>query len=75
MIKSLPESTTNNENTHDLTDVFGHMVETASLLGSAIYKIQEAWTGGMSCSMPTILLSSIPLRVPKGSGVNGHTPS
>ena len=35
----------NNENTHDLTDIFWHMTKTASLLGSAIYEIQEAWTG------------------------------
>ena len=35
----------NNKNTHDLTDVFQHMIETAGLLGSAIYEIQEVWTG------------------------------
>ena len=29
----------NNENTHDLMDIFQCMVETAGLLGSAIYKI------------------------------------
>ena len=34
-----------NENTHNLMDVFQCMIETASLLGSTIYKIQEAWTG------------------------------
>ena len=35
----------NNENTSDLTDIFQCMIETAGLLGSAIYEIQEAWTG------------------------------
>ena len=35
----------NNENTHDLTDIFWYMTKTAGLLGSAIYKIKEAWTG------------------------------
>ena len=34
----------NNENTCDLLDVFWCMIETAGLLGSAIYEIQEAWT-------------------------------
>ena len=35
----------NTENTHDLSDVFWHMVKTAELLGSTIYGIKEAWTG------------------------------
>ena len=35
----------NNENTHDLMDVFQHMAKTASLLGSTVYEIQEVWTG------------------------------
>ena len=35
----------NTENTHDLSDVFQHMVKTAELLGFAIFKIKEAWTG------------------------------
>ena len=34
-----------NENTSDLSDVFWCMIEMADLLGSAIYKIREAWTG------------------------------
>ena len=35
----------NNENTCDLMDIFQCTIETAGLLGSAIYEIQEAWTG------------------------------
>ena len=35
----------NNENTRDLIDFFQCMSETAGLLGSTIYKIQEAQTG------------------------------
>ena len=35
----------NNENTCDLLDVFWHMAESASLLSSAIYRIQQVWTG------------------------------
>ena len=35
----------NNENTRDFTDVFQCMIETTDLLGSAIYKIAEAWSG------------------------------
>ena len=35
----------NNENNHDFTEVFWHMIKTADLLGSAIYKITEAWSG------------------------------
>ena len=35
----------NNENSCNFTDIFRHMIETAGLLGSAIYEIKEAWTG------------------------------
>ena len=35
----------NNENSCDFTDVFWCMTKTADLLGTAIYKIKEAWTG------------------------------
>ena len=35
----------NTENTRNLSDAFQHMVETAELLGSTIYKIKEVWTG------------------------------
>ena len=34
----------NNENSCYFTDVFRCMIETAGLLGSAIYEIKEAWT-------------------------------
>ena len=33
------------EGTHDLSEVFRHMDQSAKLLGSAIYKIQEVWKG------------------------------
>ena len=33
------------ENTHDLSDIFQHMVKTATLLGLAIYEIKEVWKG------------------------------
>ena len=57
-------------------DVFQCMTKTASLLGSAIYEIQEAWTGQDELQHanhvlralpkgPKILLSCIPLGVPK----------
>ena len=35
----------NNENTHDFADIFQCMVGTTDLLGCAIYKITEAWSG------------------------------
>ena len=42
----------NNENSHNFTDIFRCIIETAGLLGSAIYEIKKAWTGQdrMSCS-------------------------
>ena len=33
------------ENTHDLSDIFWCMAETAKLLGSAIYETKEVWAG------------------------------
>ena len=62
------------------------MTKTAGLLGSAIYKIQEAWTGwdvlqhanhviGALAKGLKILLNGIPLRVPQSNGVSRHTPS
>ena len=30
---------------HDLMDIFGDMVPSASLLGSQIYEIQDVWKG------------------------------
>ena len=35
----------NNENSHNFTDIFQCMIKTIGLLGSAIYKIKEAWIG------------------------------
>ena len=35
----------NNENSHNFTGIFRCMIETADLLGSAIYEIREVWTG------------------------------
>ena len=35
----------NHENTNDFTEVFQHMIKTANLFGSAIFKITEAWLG------------------------------
>ena len=49
-----------NENTHDLMDVFQHMIETAGLLGSAIYKIQEAWTGWDKLQDANYMLRTLP---------------
>ena len=30
---------------HDLSEVFRHMAESAKLIGSTIYEIQEVWKG------------------------------
>ena len=35
----------NSETSCNLADVFQCMIETAGLLGSAIYEVKEAWTG------------------------------
>ena len=61
------------------------MIETAGLLVSAIYEIQEAWTGQDELqhanyalrTLPKgkILLSGIPLGAPQSNGVSAHTPS
>ena len=50
----------NNENSSDFTDVFWHMIETASLLGSAIYEIQEAWTGWDELQHANYVLKTLP---------------
>ena len=41
-------------------DIFWHMVETASLLGSAIYEIQEAWTGQDELQHANYALRTLP---------------
>ena len=35
----------NSENSCDLMDIFQNMIESAGLLGSEIYEIQDTWTG------------------------------
>ena len=50
----------NNENTHDLTDVFQCMTKTAGLLGSTIYEIQEAWTGWDELQHANHMLRALP---------------
>ena len=34
----------NDDNTHDFTGIFRHMIESAGLLGSSIPEMQEVWT-------------------------------
>ena len=63
----------NNENSHDLTDVFWCMTKTAGLFGSTIYEIQEAWTGQDELQHANHMLRA--LRVPQSNGVSRHTPS
>ena len=74
----------NNENSHDLSDVFQCMIKTTGLLGSAIYEIKEAWTGWdelweANYVLRTLLKglkffqSGIPIGVPKGNGFDGQT--
>ena len=50
----------NNENTHDLMDVFRCMIETADLLGSVIYEFQEAWTGWDELQHANYALRTLP---------------
>ena len=50
----------NNENTHDLMDNFQHMIETTGVLGSAIYEIQEAWTGRDELQNANYALRTLP---------------
>ena len=50
----------NNENTHDLLDIFWHMAESAGLLSSAIYEIQEAWTGWDELQHANHMLRALP---------------
>ena len=50
----------NNEDTPDLTDIFWCMIETTGLLGSAIYEIQEAWTGWDELQHANYVLRTLP---------------
>ena len=72
----------NNENSHDLTDIFCCMIKTAGLLSSAIYEIKEAWTGQdewrQANDMPRTLPKGLkffravsPLESPKVMGLMG----
>ena len=71
-----------NENTHDLSDIIWHMVETADLLGFAIYEIKEAWTGQDELQQANYMLRTLqkglkffrvvsPLESPKVMGLMG----
>ena len=48
------------EGTHDLSEVFRHMAESAKLLGSGIYKIQEVWKGPDELQQSNYALRSLP---------------
>ena len=50
----------NNEYSHDFTDVFRCMIETTGLLGSAIYKIKEEWTGRDKLQLANYMLGTLP---------------
>ena len=50
----------NNENTHDLMDIFQCMTKTTSLLGSTIYEIQEVWTGRDELKHANHMLRTLP---------------
>ena len=48
------------EGTHDLSEVFRHMAESAKLLGSSITKIQEVWKGPDELRQANYALRSLP---------------
>ena len=48
------------ETSCNLAEVFQHMIETAGLLGSAIYEIQEAWRGQKELQHVNYLLRTFP---------------
>ena len=50
----------NSENSCDLTDVFQNMIESANLLGSKIYKIQDSWTGRHKLEYANYALKTLP---------------
>ena len=74
------------DGTHDLSDVFKELAESASLLGEAMYKIQLSWTRAEQLKQANYALQSLPkglrfLRVvpasesPKVMGLMGiHDP-
>ena len=48
------------DDTHDLSDVFKELAESASLLGEAIYKIQLSWTRPEELKQANYALQSLP---------------
>ena len=50
----------NTENTHDLSDIFQHMAETAELLGSGINEIKKAWAGPDELQLANYMLRTLP---------------
>ena len=50
----------NTENTHDLSDIFWCMAETAELLGSSIYEIKEVWAGSDELQQANYMLRTLP---------------
>ena len=50
----------NNENSCDFTNILRCMIETTGLLGSAIYKIKEAWTGQDELQQADYMLRTLP---------------
>ena len=74
------------KNTHDLMEVFWHMIMAAELFGSSIYKIKETWVGldelqQVNCALRTLpkglkfLRAVPPLESPKVMGLMGiHDP-
>ena len=50
----------NTENTHDLSDIFQHMIKATVLLGSAIYEIKEVWTGPDELQQANYTLRTLP---------------
>ena len=76
----------NDKNSHDFTGIFRCMIQTASLLGSAIYEIKEVWTGSDKLWQANYVLRALlkglkffrvvsPSESPKVMGADGHTQS
>ena len=77
----------NSETSCDLMDIFWNMIESAGLIGSEIYKIQETWTGQHELEYANYTLKTVlkglkffcpvsPLESPKAMGLTGiHHPN
>ena len=48
------------KNTHDLSEVFWHMIVAAELLGSSIYEIKETWVGPDKLQQANYALRTLP---------------